>query len=219
MKVRNIAIMPRLSECRNFKFREIERMKESLLHIKDILNELSRFIDLRFVFEQAPKYGIVHISFDDPDKMHCHPDWHEEEFWKDGAIAKLRRNDSSKTYTLYLNPRLDREAAAALIKERTGLRVRPEEVYYYAWFHECGHTHFVSGELNPGALFARAFFIGQKYIDGSIVTEDSLKMLRFEAEKTADKWAIAEFKKWRTRKKHLIKLGKNEVSHERREKS
>jgi len=55
-------------------------------------------------------------------------------------------------------------------------------VYYYAWFHECGHTRKITGGLAPQSLKARIFFLGEKY-KGELITQVSLRAACLRAEK------------------------------------
>lgn len=169
-----------------------------LLDIKEFLDyaaKVNEFLDFCFVLQEAPKYGIRKLSFDDPRLL----GWQNpDKAWKDGAYAKIERVDGLRElYDVYFNPYIDRKEAAQYLSQMTGLRIRPEEVYYYVWFHECAHTRKVSGDLSAQSLAARRFFLGKKF-NGQNVTPGSIKQLRLEAEEKADEWAIKQFRKWRS---------------------
>ncbi len=178
----------------------MDGLRDSLQQFSEYVSRLSRFLDVLFVFEQSLKYNIRTVSFRDPQAMHCHPSWEDDYAWRDGAMARISRLDAGPAgdgYVVYLNPKLDIGIAAAQLTERTGMRIQPDEVYYYAFFHECGHTRAAAGLLAAECLEARAFFFGRKYIDGTFITKETYAQARIAAEKRADEWAMAELKKWR----------------------
>lgn len=181
---------------------DIRRRFEKFIQFAERVNQL---LDFRFVLDEAPKYEIQEISFEDPD-FYGHPDWEEECSWKDGAYAKTCRPMDSKHYILYLNPKINKDEAAKYLSKRTGLKIKSYEVLYFTWFHECAHTRKVSGPHSPERLFARAFFLGKKYPgDSSITTRETLHDLRTRAEKEADEWAIKQFRKWRRNRGRIRK--------------
>ncbi len=170
----------------------LEKFRAQVRLYSDYAAYVNQFLDYGFVLEEARKYGIVRISFIDPDVRWMDPSWYDERGWKDGSLAKITKlPDRKDQYEIFLNPFLDREAAARFISERTGVRVKPDEVYYFSWFHECGHTRKVAGELCPENL-AGMFF--RSY------PEQTIREFETKAEKVADAWAVKELMKWRRRR-------------------
>jgi len=150
---------------------------------------VNRFLDFGFVLQEAPKYGIVRISFYDPACSWMHPDWYEEKGWKDGTYAKIQGvPDRKGQYEIFFNPSLNLEEAAREISKRTGLRIMPDEVYYFSWFHECGHTRKVAGDLCPERLLPL-------YLRAA--SDREVLVFKLKAEDVADAWAIKELRKWR----------------------
>jgi hypothetical protein len=153
---------------------------------------VNRFLDFFFVLREAPKYGIVRICFYDPKCFGMDPSFYDEEGWKDGSFAKIRKLwDRKGQYEIFLNPFLDLQTAARELSKRTGLRIKPEEVHYYSWFHECGHTRKVAGDYCPGRLLPM-------YLRSA--SEASIRDFKSRAERIADAWAVKELRRWRRRR-------------------
>jgi hypothetical protein len=161
--------------------------------------ELAELVDPEFVLSMGSKYGISSLELDDRQGP-ARPDY-----------ARISHGLCGGLY-LSLNPRTDRKAAAKELSKRTGLRIRPEEVFYYAIFHECGHTPAVAGDFSVMHLQARIFFLHQIYPPtGKLMTEEQIRRDRIEADKRADQWAKSEFKKWRRARKRLAEAEKPET--------
>lgn len=170
----------------------LEKIRAQINLYSEYAAYVNRFLDFRFVLEEAPKFGIVRISFIDPDCTWMHPSWYDERGWKDGTYAKIQKvPDRKGQYEIFLNPFLDLEAAAREISKRTGLRIKPDEVYYFSWFHECGHTRRVAGDLCPSRLLPM-------YLRSA--TDREILEFKLKAEDVADAWAIKELRKWRRRR-------------------
>ena len=158
---------------------------------------VNQFLNFAFVIEQARKFGIVRISFYDPDCIGMDPSWYDDLGWKDGSFAKIQKiPDRRGQYEIFLNPFLDLEEAALRISKQTKLRIKPEEVYYFSFFHECGHTRAVAGDLCPGKLLSL-------YLRSA--SESTIMEFKTKAEKIADAWAVKELKKWRRRKNRFTR--------------
>jgi len=171
-----------------------------LLDLKEFLEfavEVNKFLDIAFVLEEAPKYEIKSLSTEDPD---CHY-FSSRSPWDDRAIAKIRWIDGY--YRIYFNPDINREEAADYLSNRTGILINPEEIYYYAWFHECGHTRRVAGDLSQQSLFAQGLFLGQEF-KGRFVTRKSLNVAYKKAERKADEWAKRQFLNWRLKNSNIV---------------
>jgi len=155
-------------------------------------SEISRLIDLEFLKPLAEKYGIVEVCVDDPI------------FPLRDDIARMVYGYCSCNYHLYLNQKIDKEKAANYLRLRTRLKIKPDEVYYYALFHEIGHVYDKESPFNARALAARPFFLNQIYPPtGKLMSWDQIKLDRLRAEELADEFAKREFKKWRRRKKKI----------------
>jgi|GEM_PF-5400464 len=156
-------------------------------------SEVNRLIDLEFLKPLAEKYGIVEVCVDDDPIFPLRDD-----------IARIEYGFCSGRYHLRLNQRIDKEKAAAFLRLRTGLKIRPDEVYYYAIFHEIGHIYDKESPFNAGALAARPFFLNKIYPPtGKLMTWDQIKLDKLRAEELANEFAKREFKKWRARKKKI----------------
>ena len=173
----------------------IQRILLDLKEFIEFAEEVNKFLDIAFVLEEAPKYEIKSLSTEDPD---CHY-FSSRSPWDDRAIAKIRWIDGY--YRIYFNPDINREEAADYLSNRTGILIYPEDVYYYAWFHECGHTRRVAGSLCQQSLFAQVLFLGQEF-KGRLVTKRSIDTSYRIAEERADRWAIEQFKSWRNTKRN-----------------
>ncbi|MDW7759441.1 MAG: hypothetical protein SCM96_02255 [Acidobacteriota bacterium] len=137
---------------------------------------------LEFAKAEAARYGVDEISTRDPRVATTHPDWQEEESWKDGAYARVSQPLGAIRPRLHFNPNVDTAAAAEYLTKRLGCRIFPDEVYYFALFHEIGHME-VRG--TPVALLLLS-------LDG----KDLQAPIR-ESEKNADVWALQELFSWR----------------------
>ena len=176
----------RIAGATAFSLKGLEDVLCEFIDLRAAAERVSRYLGLDFVLEEAPKFGIVSVSFEDP-LFFGHPEWRDELSWKDGAIARIKPvPDAMAKYVVYLNPNVDRAAAAEWLSERVGLKIYPDEVYYFAWFHECGHTRAVLGNLAPEFMLAKELSAAMP-----------LPALRLEAERRADEWAVAELLKWR----------------------
>ncbi len=178
----------------------LQTLKNDIQRFIDFASTIETYLDIRFVLEQAPKYGIRSLDFVDPRVKWMDPSWWETEGWRDGAYAKIQRADtpSKPIYDMSFNPHLDRENAAETLSRMVEFSIEPQEVYYFTWFHECGHTRQVAGDLAQDLLATRAFFLGQEFRKGEgILTEHRLKEIRFLAEERATEWAIGQFRAWR----------------------
>jgi len=138
-----------------------------LFIVREWARKLSDYLDARLLFEEAPKYDIIQVDFWDPFE------------WRDGSIAKI--GNDGLYYFLHLNPDLDRSAAAKWLSKRIGLRIKPEEVYTFAFFHECGHTPAAVGKRCHGAAAALEFFRGGMK-DGELITDGLITRRRRDQE-------------------------------------
>ncbi|HEC93438.1 MAG TPA: hypothetical protein ENI51_10700 [Candidatus Atribacteria bacterium] len=168
----------------------IQRILLDLKEFIEFAEEVNKFLDIAFVLEEAPKYEIKSLSTEDPD-CHC---FSSRSPWDDRAIAKIRWIDGY--YRIYFNLDIDREEAADYLSNRTGILINPEEIYYYAWFHECAHTRTVAGDLSQQSLFSKNFFLGQK-LRGKHITRGLVDSMYRKAEEKADEWAKMKFREWR----------------------
>jgi len=154
--------------------------------------EIAKLIDLDFLRSLCEKYEIADVQLGDDDPF----------FPMKDDIARIRWGICSGRYHLELNSKVDKEKMARYLSLRTRLKIKPDEVYYYAVLHEIGHIYDKESPYNASALFARPFFLNQTYpLTEKIMTWDQIRADRIEAEKIADKFAKEEFKKWRKKKK------------------
>jgi len=155
---------------------------------------IEKFLDLEFLKKETRGFGIIEINTEDPSCSYLHPDWIEEESWKCGSIAKLRRKDMpGDYYKLHFIPKLDKEKAAKWLSKRLGVKIFPKEIYIFALFHELGHTRKITGDLSPEGL--KMSFLK----DPSQQSE-----LRLEAEKRADSFAKKKLEKYRIKRRIRI---------------
>ncbi len=142
---------------------------------------IGRMIGWELIARVARRFRIASIELRDPRSFH--------EPWSDGAYARMV---SQYANFLFFNPDVDLEAAAFYLNRRVGLRLKPSEVYVFAFFHELGHTREAIGPLSAGD---RA---GQFFLSAGM---EEISALRRQSEAAADSWAKVEFRKWRRRKR------------------
>lgn len=167
---------------------KLEAQAKLYLKYASIVNQ---FLDFSFVLQEAPKYGIIRVSFYDPHCFGMDPSCYDDEGWKDGCLGKIQRIVDKRQYEIFLNPGLDRQEAALFLSKRSGLQIKPEEVYYFIWFHECGHTRKIAGDLAPESLMGMYL---RSY------SEDRIREFKSQAEHVADAWAVRELRRWRQRR-------------------
>jgi hypothetical protein len=172
---------------------KLEAQARLYLKYASIVNQ---FLDFSFVLEQAPKYGIVRICFYDPSRFGMDPSFYDEESWKDGCYGKIQKlMDRKGQYEVFLNPYLNLPEAARVLSKLTGLRIKPEEVYYYVWFHECGHTRKIAGDLCPESLMGMYL---RSY------PKERILEFKTKSEQIADAWAVKELRRWRRNRKNRV---------------
>lgn len=170
----------------------LEKIRAQINLYSEYAAFVNRFLDFGFILEEAPKFGIVRINFYDPACSWMDPSWYDIKGWKDGTYAKIQGvQDRKGQYEIFFNPSLDLEEAARQLSIRTGLRIKPDEVYYFSWFHECGHTRKVAGNLCPSQLLPM-------YLRSC--SDEAIREFKLKAEDVADAWAIKELRKWRKRR-------------------
>jgi len=148
---------------------------------------IEKIIDLEFLKRETKGFGIIEINSEDPSCSYMHPDWIEEESWKCGSVAKLRKKDTpGDYYKLHFNPKINRENAAQWLSKRLRIKIFPKEVYIFALFHELGHTRKITGDLSPEGL--KVSFLKNP---------SQQNKLRLEAEKRADSFAKKMLEKYR----------------------
>jgi hypothetical protein len=143
---------------------------------------LGRTIGWELIGRMARPFRIASITFEDPCLFGSK--------WQDGAYARMHSEGGSNY--LCFNPAVDLNEAAAVLGKRLQLRLRPEEVYVFAFFHELGHTFEAAGSLSHAAITGN-LFCG--------ASDEKVRDLRLRAEHFADAWAKVEFRKWRRRER------------------
>ena len=139
---------------------------------------IERTIGWKLIARMARPYRIVSIGFED---LALFGDW------SDGAFAKMVSEDGAH---IRFNPKVNLEKAAGFLNRRVRLRLKPSEVYIFAFLHELGHTHQAAGLLSQGAIS------GRRWLGAG---DEEIRGLRRQAEDFADAWAKVEFRKWRRR--------------------
>lgn len=150
----------------------------------DKIARLRRLLDFDWLLAYARKYRISYIGLKDKASG----------YWKPGSLACSTLDFSPQGgYRIYLNAGLPSEDTARRLSQELGLVIRPEEVHTYLFLHEIGHTPEAGNVCLISAAISSALSGGRR----THRRRKELQKLRQQVEKYADRFAVAELRKYR----------------------
>jgi len=144
------------------------------------VKKLNSMLDWSFVVNECLKYGINIVGTSAERAI--------SSSWSKGEWANYHYH-SEVGHVINLNPHINRIEVARVISETQGIKVAPDEVYYWLWFHEIGHAtqkHFRNWKN------AQMDYHFKK----KGTSEDVARLYR-KGEKAADRYANKRFLEWK----------------------
>ncbi len=152
--------------------------------IMEKIARLNRLLDFQWLLPYAKKYRISYIGLKDGASG----------YWKPGSLACSTLDFSPQGgYKVYLNANLPLEETAKRLGQELGMDLRPEEVHTYLFLHEIGHTPEAGNICLISAAVSSALSGGRR----THRRRRELRNLRLQVEKNADRFAVAELRKYR----------------------
>ena len=99
-----------------------EKIRAMIRAFSEYAQAVNRFLDFNLVLEEAPKYRIRRISFEDTDQELFHED-HKEARWRRPDYARIVSIPDYRAYDIHLNPFIDRARGAEELSARTGFKI------------------------------------------------------------------------------------------------